>query len=353
MKILSTRNSNDSISHDILFSWENAFQKINPEDQILLIDSFRRNFWRVFRNKYFKNSTFANNAYFKMSNLVKKRLDSDLLIMCMNPEIMSFVNMYSPKGLKIAHVIDAWEPLLPTLAKYSERFDIVLVAYSDSIKKLKKMVSPDKMKKFFVFPVFLDSEIYENYQQVEKKVQLFQMGRKNELLHEWALRYSDETGCSYIFMENDERGIYYTDHSKKVNFGKWDGEAHKLSFNRLIKLISSSYISLVSPRNIDNPEITGNISPLSCRYLESAVCNAIPVGFAPTSNEYSLAFPEDFTLVPKNYTEFKEICNKIIQNNSFRETLCKRNREYVINNHSAKTRLKELRNIIAQFQEMH
>lgn len=353
MKILSTRNKNDSISHGILFSWENAFEKIDINAEIIPIDSFRRSFWRIFNNKYLRKNPIANNAYFKTANAVKKKLDSDFLIMCMNPEIMSFGEMYSPKGLKIAYVVDAWEPLLPKLIKYSEHFDIVLVAYSDSIDKLREILSPDKMKKFFIYPVFIDPDIYENYQKVEKSVQIFQMGRKNKLLHEWALRYSDETGCSYVFMERNERGLYYTDSSKKINFGKWDGEAYQLSFNRLIELVSSSCISLVSPRNIDNPEITGNISPLSCRYLESAICNSIPVGFAPKSAEYSDNFPDDFTLVPKDYDQFKRTCDKILNNDSYRESLCKRNREYVVNNHSTESRLKELQKIIDQFEDAH
>ena len=126
----------------------------------------------------------------------------------------------------------------------------------------------------------------------------------------------------------------------------WEAENYQLSYQSLIKVLSQSKIALVSPADRADNKRTGRISPLTHRYLEAAMCQAVTVGFTPTSGEYAHHFPKDFTIVPKDYREFEEICNRLINDDNLRTEISHKNRNYVIENHSVIARYRQLQEIL-------
>jgi len=90
-------------------------------------------------------------------------------------------------------------------------------------------------------------------------------------------------------------GMYYFEDRE------WESKKFQLSYPNLVKTLCQSKIALVSPSDTSDSKRTGRVSPLTHRYLEAAMCYAVPVGLAPTGGEYVKYFPKTFTTVPKNY----------------------------------------------------
>ena len=159
-------------------------------------------------------------------------------------------------------------------------------------------------------------------------------------MHQWAIKYSNKKKHSYIYQKRNQRGMYYLEDRK------WEAENYQLSYQNLIKVLSQSKIALVSPPDRADRKRTGRISPLTHRYLEAAMCQAVTVGFTPTSGEYAYHFPKDFTIVPKDYGEFEVICDRLIDDENLRTEISHKNRNYVIENHSVSTRYQQLQEIL-------
>ena len=165
---------------------------------------------------------------------------------------------------------------------------------------------------------------------------IYDIGRRNDILHQWSKEYTHKKGYSYLFQKRNQRGMYYLEDRD------WEAENYQLSYQSLIKVLSQSKITLVSPPDRADSKRTGRVSPLTHRYLEAAMCQAVMVGFTPTGGEYVHHFPKDFTIVPKDYGEFEEICDRLIDDNNLRTEISHKNRNYVIENHSVEVRYKQL-----------
>jgi len=195
------------------------------------------------------------------------------------------------------------------------------------------------MKKVFLFPNFINPKVYPN-ESKEKLYDMIQIGRRNDILHQWAKEYSRKKGYSYLFQKRNQKGMYYLENRN------WEAENYQLSYQSLIKILSQSKIALVSPPDRADSKRTGRISPLTHRYLEAAMCQAVAVGFTPNSGEYVHHFPKDFTVVPKDYGEFEKICDRLIDDDNLRTEISHKNRNYVIENHSVTARYRQLQEIL-------
>ena len=164
-------------------------------------------------------------------------------------------------------------------------------------------------------------------------------------MHEWAKKYSAEKKYSYLYPKRNQRGMYYFEDRK------WEGNNFQLSYPSLVKILSQSKIVLVSPPDTSDIKRTGRVSPLTHRYLEAAMCYAVPVGFTPAGGEYANFFPKTFTTVPKDYEEFKHVCNRLSEDIDLRLKITNENRNYVSENHSVEARYKQLKQILSIYKK--
>lgn len=324
---LSSRLFDRWVSHDIVYSWEDAFVKIDPLSEIRKIPKKYYFLTKIFRNHYLLSNKFLKFQFQKLQRFLAEDIDENFLFLIgMTYRSLDFLGFYKTKKLKIVYIIDAWENTIESIAEgiLENNIDIVLLAYQDSVELLKEYLPKELGKRVFLFPVFVNPDIYPK--NISNKVyDIVQFGRRNEILHQWALQYSLEKNRSYLYQ------VYPT-------------------YSDLINVLAKTKIVLVSPPNLTNNKRTGRVSPLTPRYLEAAMCFAVLVGFTPSSGEYRDFFPETFTIVPKNYDEFVEICDQIIDNEKFRLELASRNYEYVLENHSAYIRYNQLQQILREFK---
>ena len=342
---LSFRSVSKWVSNDIVNTWEDAFVKIDFLSEIKNIDKKYYLVWKALRNHYLLSNKFAEWSFRKIQEILNEEInDRSLFLIGMNYRSLDLLGFYKTKKLKIAYIIDAWGNSIKSLAEeiLRTKVDIILLAYQDSIELLEKHLPVEIMKRVFLFPVFIDPDIYPK-EIPNKLYDIIQIGRRNDTLHQWALRYSLERHRSYLYQKKNSKGIYYFEGRK------WEGSNFQLSYPSLIDTLAKTKIALVSPPNLTNDKRTGKVSSLTPRYLETAMCYTILVGFTPASGEYKEFFPGTFTIVPRNYNDFADICDQLINDDNARLEMLVRNRKYVLENHSVYSRYKQLQQILKKY----
>ena len=337
--IKSFRSLNKWVSNDVINQCEDGLAEIDPQISVAGIEKIFYYIKKIFTNRYVRSNTLFRLLYQGLQGIFPKKIKESLFVTCMPPYLFDILGFYKTKSVKIAFIIDAWESSIEYIAENIDLADIILIAYQDSIHFLRKHLSHEKMKKVFLFPNFINPKAYPT-KSAKKIYDMIQVGRKNNILHKWAIKYSKEKKHSYIYQKRNQRGMYYLEDRK------WEAENYQLSYQSLINILSQSKIALVSPPDRADSKRTGRVSPLTHRYLEAAMCQAVTVGFTPTSGEYSQHFPKDFTIVPKDYGEFEEICDRLIGDDKLRAKISHKNRNYVIENHSVTARYRQLKEIL-------
>jgi len=342
---LSSRSVYKWVSNDIVNTWEDAFVKIDPLSEIKDINKKYYLVLKALRNHYILSNKFAEWSFRKIQEILNEEINDRILFLIgMNYRSLDLLGFYKTKKLKIAYIIDAWENSIKSLAEQilTNKADIILLAVQDSIELLEKHLPTELMKRVFLFPVFIDPDIYPK-DIPNKLYDIIQVGRRNDTLHQWALRYSLERHRSYLYQKRNSKGIYYFDGRK------WEGSNFQLSYSSLIETLDRTKIALVSPPDLTDNKRTGRVSPLTARYLEAAMCFAVPAGFTPSSDEYREFFPETFTIVPRNYNDFANICDQLINDDNARLEIAVRNRRYVLENHSVYSRYEQLQRVLKKY----
>ncbi len=337
--IKSFRSVNKWVSNDVINRCEDGLAEIDPQISVAGIEKIFYYIKKILTNRYVRSNTLFRLLYQGLQSIFSKKIKESLFVICMPPYLFDILGFYKTKGVKIAFIIDAWESSIEYIAENIDLADIILIAYQDSIHFLGKHLSRKKMKKVFLFPNFINPKAYPA-KSAKKIYDMIQVGRKNNILHKWAIKYSRKKGYSYLFQKRNQRGMYYLEDRD------WEAENYQLSYQGLTKVLSQSKIALVSPPDRADSKRTGRVSPLTHRYLEAAMCQVVTVGFTPTGGEYVHHFPKDFTIVPKDYGKFEEICNRLIDDDNLRTEISHKNRNYVIENHSVEVRYKQLREIL-------
>lgn len=343
---LSSRSVYKWVSNDIVNTWEDAFVKIDPLSEIKDIDKKYNLVRKALRNHYILSNKFAEWSFRKIQEILNEEINDRILFLIgMNYRSLDLLGFYKTKKLKIAYILDAWENSIKSLAEQilANKADIILLAIQDSIELLEKHLPVELMKRVFLFPVFIDPDIYPK-DIPNKLYDIIQVGRRNDTLHQWALRYSLERHRSYLYEKRNSKGIYYFDGRE------WEGSNFQLSYSSLIETLDRTKIALVSPPDLTDNKRTGRVSPLTACYLEAAMCFAVPVGFTPSSDEYREFFPETFTIVPRNYNDFANICDQLINDDNARLEIAVRNRRYVLENHSVYSRYEQLQQILKKYE---
>ena len=214
----------------------------------------------------------------------------------------------------ILYIIDAWEPRLKWLSKLIDKFniDIVLCPYLQSVEYLQ-----ERHSNVFWLPMGFNENVWKDY-GLKKEIKVIQYGRKHPYLHDFFLNLY---GRGYIHLLK-EREI-------------------------LARYLNRSYFYAVFPRNLTEPQFTGNISPVAMRYYEGIACKSMPVGFKPYSKEFDLLFSDNITMIEyKNDKQFKEELDYYLRNEEEYQKAVSKNYEHVHKEHTWASRIKILEKIL-------
>ncbi len=320
---------------------EDALWRHYPAQDLISLNASQATVRKLLRNRYARRLPATAGLYEHLQRLLAHRVPGSAFVTVLNPNELDLCRWVQTTGKTVLYAIDIWESDIPSIAHAVSQVDLVLLAYADAAQMLKKRLDPSAQRKVHLFPNFVDSEYY-GFRALPKTNDLLQVGRQDPVLHEWALKYADDRRRSYLYQKRSSRGIYYFE--TRI----WDSPGVQLSYPNLMSILGSSSIALVSPPDRSDSVRTGRVSPLTHRYLEAAMCGAIPVGAAPGGAEYVDSFPATFTGVPRDYDSFVRLCDGLLEDVDRRTRWAHANRSFVVQAHSAVARAAQLRNLLSR-----
>ena len=250
-----------------------------------------------------------------------------IIAVCMNAyQLRDLVpTLRSCKEQKVIYCFDTWTTSEQEWKSAIEAagIDHCYLAYLSSVKRFQAFV-----KHVQYLPQAFNEKVFYPRTQIRKTRLFMQMGRKNNLLHEFALKYIYERHLS----ENE-----YIYEKKK-------GEVIFPDFNDLATEICHTKFFLCAPRDIDEVNVTGDISDVTARYYEGIACKTMIVGFKP-KDTFDMLFPySDAMKAVSNYEEFRAVVDYYLSNEAEYNQIVDMNYKYIMSNHTWKNRAAYMKN---------
>jgi len=317
--ILSQQHfSNKHVSEDTVLAFEKAIvQEKSVEVKKIEISEFT-----------YKINRKVNKAGFlidyKAVRQVKKYNPDYVFIMAMSPGILKF-ELEILKRIskpKIVYCIDTWSSRVQEWRHVLTNAKVEYVLCSN--KKAVDVFS-DFCRKAGYLPYSMNGDIF--YPRDCMKKHLFmQMGRKNQTLHDYVLRYiADHNLKDSDYIREKERGqIVCPD------------------FNQLAEEINRTMFFVLAPRDIDESDITGEISDVTARFYEGFACKTMLLGYKP-KDTFDLLFPNKNSMIEvETYEDFCDKVDYFLKHQDQYKAIVDANYEYLVKLHTWQHRAKEL-----------
>lgn len=254
------------------------------------------------------------------------KTDPDIVfVMAMSPGTLAYQirTLKKIKQRKVVYCIDTWASRVEQWKKILKEagVDCVFCSNKASVEVFKSFI-----KSVYYLPYSMNEKYFYPRNTSEKTHLFMQMGRKNQTLHEWVLRYITERGLTDIdYIREEERGqIIYP------------------SFEQLALEINRTYFFICAPRNVDESQITGTISDVTARFYEGMACKTLLVGFKP-KDTFETLFPSQTAMIEvKDYEDFKNQIDFYRQNKEAYEKIVEYNYEYLMQHHTWKHRVESM-----------
>jgi len=171
-----------------------------------------------------------------------------------------------------------------------EKFDIILLYYSQSVDPLTKRVG----RKCMYLPPGVDTIRFCPYPQPpERVVDVYSIGRRSEVTHRALLKMASDDGLFYLYDSISANQVL-------------NATEHRSLFANVAK--RSRYF-IVNPGLIDRPDIRGGQIEIGNRYFEAAAAGTIMLGERPNNAEFEKLFdwPDSLIRLPYNCEEINQI----------------------------------------------
>lgn len=158
---------------------------------------------------------------------------------------------------------------------------------------------------------FVPLSLADNYIQrvnVEKNIDVIQMGRKNKILHEYMLHYCCENPeVNYVYMEDEESKEYVS--TTWGYMGKIEGREQYFEFLR------SAKISLVSSPGMDQSSrrYDESVDFFTPRFYESAAARCFMIGRYSENAESDQIGIKRICINVKKYNDFKQSISRCLK----------------------------------------
>jgi hypothetical protein len=225
---------------------------------------------------------------------------------------------------KILWMYDSWEPLFPRIKKTIDGFKINMLLTGS--KQSADYFNNLNIKNFTAhwIPEAVDIDNYRFIDYRDRKIDVLQLGRKWNELHENIQSIENEFGISYVF-EKIKGEVIFKDREDFING------------------LANSKISICIPTIITHPDKTGSISTMTNRYLQSMASKCLVLGKLP----YDMQYLFDYNPVVEidTHNPIAQI-ESILKNFDSYIPLIEKNYETVSTRHTWKNRVEELKKII-------
>lgn len=214
--------------------------------------------------------------------------------------------------------------------------------YCTSVEVYKRIKMKDSSSRVRYMPLSV-SDLYfsENFSRYIKSIDVIQIGRQNQVLHEFMMQYvAEHPNVEYVYTNGVKHGelIEYVS-TKRGNIGTIVGR------KEFVRWLSSAKVSLVSTPAIDGSrEHANGIDFLTPRFYESAVFGCAMIGRYGVNEETKRI--RDFCPNIVSYVQFSEEMDKALAISA--DELYHRTEKFVTSNlttcraHQIEADLKEL-----------
>jgi hypothetical protein len=206
----------------------------------------------------------------------KARYDLFLAV-CGQPQDLLMVNASlkwrDAAAISVCLIDECWVTELPAYRNFLhllEKFDLVLLYYSQTVKPLAQRI---KSRCMFL-PPGVDTLLFSPYPNtVARSVDVYSIGRRSELTHQKLRKMA-------------EKGLFYL-HDSIAGGDAIERREHRALFAEVAK--RTRYF-IVNPGLIDRPDIRGYQMEIGNRYFEGAASGTIMVGERPNNPEFERLF---------------------------------------------------------------
>jgi hypothetical protein len=259
-----------------LNAFNEAIIKITSGDTLILPKKTK------FENRFFQSSNFRCLRKFSrktnLKNITENKYDVVWYI-CMGPENYRFDLMYGIENIK-NRVIYFFDTLphqfsLIKKLKISRSFNIQISSFDDAINILERMAN----SKWHFIQQASSLEYFPKKSIAEKEIAFASFGRGNLMLNDIIQEFCDSHGL--IFDRTHETsGQILTN--------------NELLYKSYCRSLSNAVFNICFSVEHTDPNRSGVLSPITCRWYESFLARNIVLGIQPKNSLFNQIFPKNF-----------------------------------------------------------
>ena len=277
-----------------------------------------------FNNKYLKK--IFRPGIVRIINLFTPKVSSDLFYISMG---ISEANRSIPYALFSSnnglYLFDAWPKYFPIITQIVKAYNItnLFVSSKESAEKLDNLLEKTKVH---WCPEGCNPGNYRPFDFNKKDIDILQFGRKYDYWHNMVVEGFRQHDISYLY--------------EKIK-----GELVFKNRSDFIDGLGRTKISICFPMNITNREISGGVSTMTYRYIQSMLSNCLIVGIKPDEMNYIFDYEP---IVQVDFNNPVDQISDILKNFNDYIPLIERNYQECISKHTWVNRWKMIREIIKQ-----
>jgi hypothetical protein len=185
----------------------------------------------------------------------------DYFVTLMSADIRRCMPYFLLPGRKSVYLLDAWPGTYRDIRELVQTFSVQHLFLSSSIaaRQLQQELAPCTVA---WVPEAIEPEGYTFLPPARKDIDVLQLGRRYDRLHEILVTPLARRGKVYLYEKEKHQIIFPTR-------------------ERFVDGLARTKISICIPSSITHPEQSGDIEVLSMRYLQSMISKCLLVGHAP------------------------------------------------------------------------
>lgn len=325
--IYTDRHFQNWPSHQIVFEWEDEIAKGLA---IPIVESpISKLKWLRFISKI--SEKVIKNDLTSIIEILLGRKNYYLYFSMLPMQFDSFSN--SKKSIPI--IIDFWTKNVKQFDKYYKRCPLVLISSKEVYQFLKENNSKVNIKHF---PLSLPSKYQYNSSDHSRNIDVIVIGRKNEILWQFLLKYETENKeLEYVYSSLVEGRLKYKSNKRGVLGDVHDRENY-------IQLVNDSKVALYGTPGIDGgEERTKGFNPVTPKYLELLAAGCQVIARYPKNEETDFYDMNTHGTSIENYGEFKMEMDNILKRGANMPNI---NLNEYLNKHNTATRIELLNSIL-------
>jgi hypothetical protein len=185
----------------------------------------------------------------------------DCLVVLMSVDVRRCLPYFFLPGRKSVYLMDAWPNTHESIRELVRTFSVNHLFISSSMAAERLKSSLPRCTVTWV-PEAIEPKNYRYLSNAGKDIDVLQMGRKYDTLHEAILPILDAKGKTYLYEKVKGNIVFPTR-------------------DAFVEGLARTKISICVPSNITHPDRSGDIETLSVRYLQSMASKCLVVGHAP------------------------------------------------------------------------